>query len=137
LKTVAIGIHGDGVPFQKKNSIEVLSWNFLAHPTANRIPITAISKNHMCKCGCKGKCTWNAVLQILKWSLMQMFIGVVATQCPFGKLWTDARKGFGVLPAGLSLGFHALLLQFRGDWPFLRALFHFPAWNQNIICWKC
>lgn len=48
-KTVAIGVHGDGVPYTKKDSIEILSWNFLALPTMDRIPITAISKQFLCQ----------------------------------------------------------------------------------------
>ena len=41
---VPIGFHGDGVPRQKAKSIEVLSWNFLAEPDADRFLITAIEK---------------------------------------------------------------------------------------------
>jgi hypothetical protein len=135
--TIALGVHGDGVPFQKKDSIEVVSWNLLARPTANRIPFTAIAKEHMCKCGCKGLCTWTAVLKVFTWSLLMCFVGAVSTLGPDGAPWEDNRKGTGVLRSGFALGFRALLMQFRGDWPFLRALFRFPAWNQANICWRC
>ena len=33
---------------------------------------------------------------------------------------------------------HAILLQCRGDWPFLKQLFSFPAYNEvRGMCWKC
>ena len=47
---VPIGFHGDGVPHQKAKSIEVLNWNFLAEPDADRFWITAIEKGVCCHC---------------------------------------------------------------------------------------
>lgn len=35
-RTAALGIHGDGVPYTKKDSVEILSFNFLSEPTADR-----------------------------------------------------------------------------------------------------
>ena len=35
--TAAVGLHGDGVPYTKKESVEILSFNFLSQPTADRI----------------------------------------------------------------------------------------------------
>ena len=34
--TAAVGLHGDGVPYTKKESVEILSYNFLSQPTADR-----------------------------------------------------------------------------------------------------
>jgi hypothetical protein len=135
--TIAVGIHGDGVPFTKKDSIEIISFNFLAMPTADRIPFTGISKKHLCHCGCKGKHTWHAILEVLKWSLLMCFVGRVSAYLPDGSAWQVARDGIGTLRQGTQLSYHALLLQFRGDWPFLRTLFDFPAWNQPRICFLC
>ena len=41
---IALGLHGDGAPFTKTDSMEIISWNFLSLPTADRIPITSVSK---------------------------------------------------------------------------------------------
>jgi hypothetical protein len=133
--TTGIGIHGDGVPYTKKHSIEILSWNFLSSPTADRIPITAISKQFVCKCGCKGNHTWNAVFQVLAWSLRMLFMGCVANILPDG---SKMLEGFNRLASGTRLVGHAFLLQARGDWPFLKQLFSFPAYNEvRGLCWKC
>lgn len=51
---VALGFHGDGVPYSKSDSIEILSWNILSLPCMDRIPFTAISKKYICRCGCLG-----------------------------------------------------------------------------------
>lgn len=135
-KTLALGMHGDGVPYTKRDSIEIVSWNFLSHPTADRIPFTAISKQHICKCGCKGSCTWNAIFEVMAWSLKMLFVGVVSCYLPNGDWW-DPDAQAGRLPSKTKLVCNALLLQCRGDWPFLRTLFSFPSWNSHQICWKC
>ena len=42
-----------------------------------------------------------------------------------------------IIKSNQRLGFNGLLLQLRGDWPFLRSLFNVPGWNNTHICWKC
>ena len=76
-KTVHIGFHGDGVPFSKSDSIEILAINFLAQPRAQRVPFTAVSKKHLCKCGCLGRHTWHAILSVFKWSMLMLLAGKV------------------------------------------------------------
>jgi hypothetical protein len=133
--TIAIGLHGDGVPYTKRDSLEMFSWNFLSCPTANRIPFTGISKRFLCKCGCKGRHTFNAILLVFAWSLKMLIAGVISSFLPDGQPWQEDR--YRVLVPGTKLFCRALLLQCRGDWPFLRTLFAFPAWNSESICWLC
>ena len=42
--TVILGLHGDGVPFTKHSSLEMISWNCLACPHGERVPFTGLSK---------------------------------------------------------------------------------------------
>lgn len=44
-KTVAVGQHGDGVPFQKDQSLEVLSWNLIGCLGLERVFYACIEKN--------------------------------------------------------------------------------------------
>lgn len=133
--TVPIGLHGDGVPYTKRDSLEMFAWNFLAHPCANRIPFTGISKQFTCKCGCKGRHTFNAILDVFVWSFKMLITGTIASVLPDGKKWPELT--WRPLQPGAKLVCRALLLQCRGDWPFLRTLFAFPAWNSESICWLC
>ena len=134
---IGIGIHGDGVPFTKTDSMEVLSWNFLALPTADRIPITSVSKKFLCQCGCKGQCTWMEIFKVIKWSLLMLFAGCISQLLPDGMPWSDPSRAGHLLRPLAKLTFRALLLQVRGDWPFLRTLFQFPSWSSQSICWLC
>ena len=49
--TIPWGLHGDGVPFTKKHSLELLSWNILGDATGDRVPFTGVSKVYVCKYG--------------------------------------------------------------------------------------
>ena len=51
---IPLGIHGDGVPRQKRRSLQVWSWNSLANPLAERILFTVVPKEFCCRCGCWG-----------------------------------------------------------------------------------
>ena len=133
-RTVAIGMHGDGVPFTKHDSLEILSFNCLAQPSGNRVPFTGISKAFLCQCGCKGKCTWDALLAVFLWSMQSLCLWIFPLTGPSGELFPDGSTQNK--HAGKPLQAHALLEQVRGDWS-LRGLFAFPSWNSEHICWKC
>ena len=68
-KNMAIGQHMDGVPHQKRQSLECMSWNFPAIPWMERILFSCIEKAFLCRCGCAGRCTINAMLAVFIWSL--------------------------------------------------------------------
>lgn len=131
-KAIPLGMHGDGVPFTKKHSLEVLSWNPLGHPAGDRVPFSGISKQFICKCGCLGRHTWDAVLEVFAWSCRALIIGKHPSVGPSG----EPVAGALVSLAGQPLQ-QAVLCQVRGDWPFLKALFSVPAWNNQQMCWMC
>ena len=134
-KTAGIGLHGDGVPYTKKDSVEILSLNFLGFPTADRIPITCISKKYLCKCGCKGIHTWYKILEVIVWSFKMLMVGYVSSYLPNREVWEQAGN---LLASGTKLAAHAFVLQVRGDWPFLKTLFSFPQHNElRGLCWQC
>ena len=133
--TAGIGLHGDGVPYTKKDSVEIVSFNFLGFPTADRIPITCISKKYLCKCGCKGIHTWYKILEVVVWSFKMLLVGYVSKYLPNKEVWQ--QKG-NLLKAGTKLACHAFVLKVRGDWPFLKTLFSFPQHNElRGLCWQC
>ena len=39
--------------------------------------------------------------------------------------------------AGMSIGFHAAVLQVWGDWAFYKETFGCPHWQAQQCCWKC
>ena len=72
---VAVGMHGDGVPTNKGKSADVYSWNFLADPALDRVLFTMVEKEYHCGCGCGGRHTQEAVLDVAKWCFEQLLAG--------------------------------------------------------------
>ena len=128
-----LGLHGDGVPFTKKDSLELISFNFLAQPHGWRVPFTGISKGYVCHCGCLGKHRWDDILQVLAWSLRALCAGVFPILGPKGEALEGKRQESGGQPMALT----AVLCQVRGDWPVFKAAFSFPAWHSKEgVCWQ-
>ena len=133
--TLPIGLHGDGVPFSKKDSIELLSYNFLGEPMGDRMPFAGISKMYTCKCGCLGRHTFDDLLEVFVWSLRALLRGVHPSVGPRNEPLQDPAL---LKDAGQPLQCpQAVLCQVRGDWPFLKQLFSVPVWNNFSICWLC
>ena len=84
-----------------------------------RIPITAVSKKIICQCGCKGQHTWHAIFKVIVWSFRMLLLGYVFDYLPGDEVWEQERCR---LASGTQLVGHALVLQCRGDWPFLKQL---------------
>ena len=70
----------------------------------------------------------NAILQVIAW----MFAA-----CAKGETPAHDHLGMPLKCAPKSIGRPALLVQVRADWPALRGMFRFPAWNSPRICWRC
>ena len=134
---IPIGFHGDGVPFQKSthknSSTEVYSWNFLCDRDGKRYLFANIHKDFLCKCGCSGRCTMEPLFAVFVWSMQILFGGLHPRERHDGAPLDPARAKL----AGRSLGFHALLMQARGDWQWYNQVFQFPSWAAGQVCWRC
>ena len=135
--TIPLGFHGDGVPFQKSThkhaSTEVYSWNLLCDKGGKRYMFCNINKDFLCDCGCAGRCTLDILMQVFVWSMHALLDGQHPHERHDHEPLDDARKA----KKGTPLGFHAVLLQVRGDWQWYMLFFGFPAWNSGRLCWRC
>ena len=64
--TVPLGYFSDDVPHTKKDSFYTTYWSNAL--TGKRYLICSIRKTDLCKCGCKGQCTFGEVQRIIAWS---------------------------------------------------------------------
>ena len=133
---LAIGFFGDGVPSQKKRTTECYTWNIVHDGVVERrFPFCLIDKNYICDCGCHGRCTVDAILEVLLWDLRNMFTGKFPTQRHDNTCWraTDNDRTNRPRP----MGFRAILGQIRGDWQWYNTAFSFPQWGAHNVCWRC
>ena len=138
-RTMVIGHHMDGAPMQKHESLEILSWNVPAIPWAERILFACIEKQFLCKCGCMGRHTVNAMHSILVWSLDVLFGGKHPRKRHDETDFTmyDGKCG-RKKNAGEDIGCFARMIEHRGDWMALKQIFGFKGWSANSnMCWMC
>ena len=133
---IPLGLHCDGVPFGSQvfysDSLELFTLNLPCGPFGMRIPFSSAQKNHLVKHE-----TFNAILQVLAWSLKHLAWGTFPTSrhdgTPFakGEIWRSTL-GSKLRPV------KALLVEIRADWVALKQVFQFPQQNENAgICWMC
>ena len=135
-RTIPIGFHGYGVPHQVSSTLLIFSWNFLSFPGAERYPFAMVEKEYMCDCGCSGRCTIDAVLEVLLWSMRCLMTGQ-SPSCRHDKsAWrkTDQLRS-KTLPKKLVAS--AAMLQVRDDWAFYKHMSSSKGWSSNGICWGC
>jgi len=132
---IPLGFHGDGVPHQRGDTVDVLSWNFAARPTWERYFFGCLEKQFWCRCGCKGRCTLDGMLLIFQWCLRCLWMGSWPECRHDGSPWssTDSSRQNRKGPFGWCAG----LLQVRGDWAFYKHMLSLKGWAGEQICWKC
>ena len=131
---IPLGVHGDGVPHQKAGTIECLSWNTCANPDAERTLFTAVEKRFLCKCGCAGRHTINAILEIKCWSRCCLANAAYPSSRHDGGEWLKSDKERAQYNGPLP---RALLMQVRAGWAWYKQIFNFPCWSNFAICWRC
>ena len=62
---IPLGFHGDGVPHQKRKSIEVITWSFMAKGYDTRYLCAILDKSVCCACGCSGRHSLEPLLEVV------------------------------------------------------------------------
>ena len=137
-KTAVIGMHGDGVSSHNKGSTEMISWNLPCLPGSERILFGCIEKKFLCRCGCLGRCTLNAMMSIFCWSIKILISVLFPIARHDGSKWLKSDGYRKNLNDHKNFGFFGALEQVRGDWMWLKAIFGFPGWSSKTsMCWRC
>jgi hypothetical protein len=87
-------------------------------------------KDDMCKCGCKGWCTWFPILLTLAWDLQACSLGKHGPLNQYGK----PRE----LSSNADLNFVIAVIEVRADWPAWTNLSGMRIWAHKVYpCPKC
>ena len=84
----------------------------------------------MCKCGCRGWCTWFPIILALAWDLGACAVGGHTSVDEYGNQWD---------PGDLCiLGFVLAVIEIRADWPAWCSLSGTRIWKHaRFPCPKC
>ena len=136
---VALGLHGDGVPIggnMSPDSLDVFNLTLITSSKHSglRVPFACMQLKHTLP-----QETFEAIVQILCWSLRCLAVGRKPSARHDGSAWLPSDKHRAVSPEqGMSLGVQAVLAEIRADWIFLQKLLKFPSWNTGDgLCWRC
>ena len=144
-KVPILGLHCDGVQYTLgkraggQRSITVGSLNVVSGRSkairGNRYLLFTIGKGKLCDCGCSGFHSYNAIFEVLAWSMQCLLRGASPACRHDGSPWTDVDREHR-LPSNTSLP-RAALLQIRGDWEWHQTCFRFRAVGSAQFCWLC
>jgi len=130
-------LHGDGVKVTRRRSVTVLSITLLTkNNQGRRFVLAIVDGGSCCDCGCGGFHTYQAIFEVLVWSL-QISLSRQWPSCRHdGSAWSaesdQERTEHPSRPPVL-----AALLLLTGDWAWFSALFHIRCWSSKQICWRC
>ena len=131
---LGMGLWGDGVPFNydRSESIEVLTVSLPGLSSRLRIPLIGVGKRYSL-----GSRTWDDVCRVVAWSFQACLQARMPTKRHDGSDFGHSERARGQL-AGQSIATRCILAEVRGDWAWLKSIFHFPQFNEKKgCCWKC
>jgi hypothetical protein len=128
---VPIALFVDAVPYSNVDSligfwiVNLLTWR--------RHLIIAIRKALLCKCGCKGWCTFWAIFYYLHWDFYVMSTGHLAQARHDGHAWRETDSCRKIVAGTAAIATYALIW-IKGDWAEYAHTLGFPAWNSALRC---
>jgi hypothetical protein len=127
-RTIPIGLHGDGAPTNKVESLFTISWSSVTARGATKhthFIYAAINKSQI------GEGTLEELWDYLAWSFNALTTGRLP-DCD----WKGRKiKGAGRV---LARGWRASVINLRGDWEFFNQVLNFPmSTAKPHCCWLC
>ena len=127
-----LGFYIDAAPWSKRDSFYAFYWYGIF--STQRHLITVIRKHDLCKCGCGGRCSLQAILAVIAWSF----------GCLRGKLYPRRRHDGSDLDDYRranrqgELPIRGLLKEFRADWQEHAQGLGFSTWSSSQSpCFVC
>ena len=131
---LGLGLWGDAAPMLKRDQLYLMVYNIVTGTFHDRFLYCAASKRCLCDCGCKGRCTFEAMFKIFKWSMDQLMAGTFALMRHDGTAFNESNLAgdrWGAKKAGSKLGFKGGLFEKRGDWAWLKQALNMLGWKKR------
>ena len=125
----------DAVPYSNTDSVLGL-WG-VDLLTQRRFLFGTLRKRHLCRCGCKGWCTYYVVHLIAAWSVEAMAAGKWPAQRHDGSDFTFSDR-HRARRAGQPFRTKVAVLYLKGDWAEYSHTLGLPTWQDGLRpCMKC
>ena len=135
---LTLGLWGDTAPSTRGDSVMLLSLTVLCGIVRQRLWITTMKKNRICRCGCKGLHTFEAIFKVVAWSAKALILGQYPKADHEDKPFTT---GWRKEQAGKPLGIHGCFIAKYGDWAWFKQALGLRGWSGEgplgKVCWLC
>ena len=122
-----VALYWDGVLYNKRHTFVGMCTHDIRRDA--RHVLWLVRKHEVCRCGCKGWCTFWPLLDVLRWDLN---VGATGLHALVPQVSTTIIVG--VTP----LGFFIAVVGFRGDWPAVAEFLACRTWaHLNHPCLIC
>ena len=86
-----IAIWGDCARYHTRDSVHLLTFYFLSGIHHLRHWLVAFSKRDTCQCGCRGKCTYDVVFDVIGWMLKWCALGRMPNTNHLGQKFSELK----------------------------------------------
>jgi hypothetical protein len=128
-----LALWGDSAPYNRRDSIFLLTYRVLSGVHRKRFWIVAMSKRVLCNCGCFGRCTFDGIFDVVAWSFKCLMAGFWPRFGPYGEPLTGERAK----KAGTPFKFRAACIAKCGDWSWHKQILGMRGWTGTFRCWMC
>ena len=141
LPIMLLALWGDTAPMAHRDSLALLTIKILSGARRIRLWIWAAAKSQLCDCGCKGRHTFEAVWQVVSWSMRALLSGCWPRTDHLGRPWPAGSTAARARRAGEPLRFHAAMVAKCGDWMYFKEVLNLRGWHgmapSTRICYVC
>lgn len=130
---MCLALWGDAAPYTHKDSIYLLTCRVLNGSHRTRVWIAGFSKRRLCACGCFGRCTFNALFDVVSWSMKAYLTGKWPDRDHLG----EPLQGWRREMAGKPFRFKAAIIAKCGDWAWHKQILGMRSWSARLNCWLC
>ncbi len=130
-ETVPLSLWGDGVPFSKKHSLNMVVMSFPAKAQSDRHLLFSMSSKNML-----GKASLVPIYEVIAWSCRMMLLGCWPRHRHDSSVWKPSDETRRAR-AGQALGWRGGLVRIQGDWDWYHKFYDVPFWTSREMCWLC
>jgi hypothetical protein len=130
-----VALYIDAVPYSQTDS--VIGFWLECMATTKRHLFAIFRKRQLCRCGCRGWCTFHSLFLMIRWCLAALAEGVWPDMRHDGQPWrlSDVSRQ---AKAGSAMVFKAACVFVKGDWAEYASTLGFPNWMDGLRpCFEC
>ena len=130
-----LALYIDAVPYSHTDS--VLGFWMSNLVSGRRFLFTVLRKKNICKCGCRGWCSFYPVFRCIRWSLEALARAEWPQARHDGADWQHPDR-MRAAKAGTPIRMRACCLYVKGDWAEYSSTLGFPTWADSLRpCYVC